>query len=404
MPSPSQPESLESRPPLFTLIKGARLLTPEDAGPGDILLAGRVIAAMAPDIEAPAGLPVRVVDGRDHMVTPGFVDLHVHIAGGGGEGGPATRVPEILLKDIVEAGVTTVVGLIGTDDVSRTPAQLLTKALGLEQDGLNAYILSGSYAFPPVATITDSLKKDLMLIPHVVGVGELAISDHRSAQPTFEDLAKVAAEARVGGMLGHKAGLINLHMGDGRQGFEPIFRLLKETDIPISQLLPTHVTRTPDLFQQALKFAEMGGSIDLTVCPLGCGDDRPSLTAALDDFTRRGLPLNRITFTSDANGSLPRFDKAGNFLGMGVGHIDVLRQVVRNLIVDQGMPARDILSCVTRNPAERLKMAGRTGSLAPGLAGDIVLFDSNWNVRQVYCRGRLMVDQGRSVFRESIHL
>lgn len=388
----------------LTLIKGARIFTPDDAGRGDILLAGGVIALIEPEIEIPRGIPIRLVDGRDFIASPGLIDLHVHIAGGGGEGGPATRTPEIRLTGIIEAGVTTVVGLLGTDDISRTPDGLLAKSLGLEQDGLNSYILSGSYAFPPVTTITGALKKDLMLIPHVLGVGELAVSDHRSSEPTFEDLAKTAAEARVGGMLGNKAGIVNLHMGEGRKGFDPIFRLIKETDIPVTQFLPTHVNRKADLFRQAVEFIQLGGTVDMTIFNPDDPANFSKLINAMDELLGRETSLRQVTFSSDANGSMPKFDENGAFLGMGVGCINVLKRAVQRLIIEHGLPPETILPCVTSNPARVLKLNDRTGSLKPGLAGDVTLFDNDWNVQQVYCRGKLMVDQGRSVVSEAISI
>lgn len=390
--------------PVLTLIREARLFTPDDAGMGDILLAGNQIAALDRRIEQPVGIPVRVVEAGGQVVTPGLIDIHVHITGGGGEGGPATRVPEIRLAEILEAGVTTVAGLLGTDDVSRTPAGLLAKALGLEQDGLSTAIFSGSYAFPPVQSITGSLKKDLMLIPHVVGVGELAISDHRSAQPSFEDLARVAAEARVGGMLGNKAGLVNLHMGEGRQGLEPLVRLVRETDIPVTQLLPTHINRSRDLFSQGIDFARMGGFIDLTAFPFDRPNPPITLGQAIEEIYASGVSLKQVTFSSDANGSLPQFDDKGLYTGMGVGRISVLLQVLRELVQRQGFPAADILACLTANPAARLKWSNRKGRLAPGMDADIVLFDPDWNIGQVYCRGKLLVDAGRCVAPESIRL
>ena len=250
---------------MLTLIRGADVYAPAAIGRRDVLVAAGRILAIAEAIQPPAGLDVDIVEARGKILAPGFIDLHVHITGGGGEGGPATRCPEIQLSSIVKAGVTTVLGVLGTDDVTRHPETLLAKALGLEHEGVTAFVMSGSYAFPPAATITGSLKKDIVLIPNVVGVGEIAMSDHRSAQPTYEDLVKITAEARVAGLLGGKAGLVQLHMGDGPRGLQFLFRLVKETEIPIGQLLPTHVARAPHLFDDAIKFCLMGGNIDLTV-------------------------------------------------------------------------------------------------------------------------------------------
>jgi len=186
--------------PLFTLITGGSVYAPDKLGRKDILIAGRVIARIAERIDLPAEFKPRVIRARGKTIVPGLVDLHVHLLGGGGEAGPWSRTPEITLSKITRAGVTTVVGLLGTDDVSRRPETLLSKAMQLEQEGISAYIYSGSYQLP-LATITGSLRKDIALIPKVVGVGEVAVSDHRSSQPSFEELCRIAAEARVNGNL-----------------------------------------------------------------------------------------------------------------------------------------------------------------------------------------------------------
>src|SRR5512139_4201755 len=191
---------------LFTLIKEGTLYAPQNMGMKDILIVGRTIARIADHIDLPSDLPIRRISASGKLVTPGLVDLHVHLLGGGGEAGPRTRTPEITLSKITRAGVTTVVGCLGTDDVSRRPETLLAKAMQLEEEGISTYIYTGSYQFPP-PTITGSVRKDISLIPKVIGVGEIAVSDHRSSQPSFEELCRVAAEARVGGMIGGKAGL-----------------------------------------------------------------------------------------------------------------------------------------------------------------------------------------------------
>jgi len=378
---------------MFTLIHGANVYAPAELGPQDILIGADRILRIAGSIDLPPSLTIERVEAEGMIVTPGFIDLHVHITGGGGEGGPATRVPEIQLSQITTSGVTTVLGVLGTDDVSRHPETLLAKAQGLEQEGITAYIMSGSYRFPEVVTVTGSLRKDIALIPHIVGVGEIAVSDHRSAQPTFEDLAKIAAEARVGGMLGKKAGLVQLHMGAGQSGMDYLFRLVKETEIPISQLLPTHVTRSSDLFDQALQFAKMGGNIDITV-PGSRLSMRMNVGEALKKIVLAGCSLDQVTLSSDANGSMPVFDETGALRSLMVGEINNLTEQFRRLVAEEDFSAPEVLKCMTSNPAERIHIHSRKGTIAEGMDADLIIFDPEWRIDRVYAKGRLMVDEG----------
>jgi beta-aspartyl-dipeptidase (metallo-type) len=319
------------------------------------------------------------------------VDLHVHLLGGGGEAGPWSRTPEITLSKITRAGVTTVVGLLGTDDVSRRPETLLAKAMQLEQEGISAYIYSGSYQLP-LATVTGSLRKDIALIPKVVGVGEVAVSDHRSSQPSFEELCRIAAEARVGGMLGGKAGLVHLHMGAGDRRLEPVIRIVKETEIPIGQFLPTHVNRNQALMEHAIEFARMGGNIDITAG----GKDlhfHPTSVEAIGLALEAGIPVDQITLSSDSNGSMPIFDNRGNVVKLGVGDIQCLFDDWQ-LLLKAGLSMEDSLKIVTANPARRMGLFESKGSLEAGKEADLLILDRNLNIESVLAKGRLMVNRG----------
>jgi len=378
---------------MFTLIRGGKIYAPTEMGSLDLLIAANKIVKIADRIDLPQSFDVEVVEAEGKIVTPGFIDLHVHIIGGGGEGGPSTRVPEIQLSQITRAGVTTVLGVLGTDDVSRHPESLLTKAIGLEQEGISAYILVGSYQFPPV-TITGSVRRDIALIPKVIGVGEIAISDHRSSQPSFEDLAKVAAEARVGGMLGGKAGLVQLHIGGGVKGLEYLFRLVEETEIPIEQFLPTHITRSPAVFEQAIRFAQMGGNVDITASWRRL-TRRMSVGEAFRQLLSAQVPVEQITLSSDANGSMPVFDEKGSLIRLGVGDIQNLSREFRRLLTEEGFPVSDILRCITLNPAKRIKIDQYKGSLDEGKDADLIIFDPDWRINRVYSLGRRMVSKGK---------
>jgi len=376
---------------MFTLIKGGSLYGPEKMGVKDILIVGRTIAKISNRIDLPDHFNAQVISASGKIVTPGLIDLHVHLLGGGGEGGPRTRTPEITLSKITRAGVTTVVGCLGTDDVSRRPETLLAKAMQLEEEGISTYIYCGSYQFP-LATITGSVRKDIALIPKVIGVGEIAVSDHRSSQPTYEELCKVAAEARVGGMIGGKAGLVHLHMGSGKRMLDPILRIVKETEIPIGQFLPTHLTRTESLLEQSIQFAEMGGNIDFTVkgqelsFPLTTGQ---ALKIALDG----GVAIEQITLSSDSNGSMPVFDEKGKLIKLVVGDIQNLYLDWKGL-VDGGFPLEDVLKMVTSNPAKRAGIYQSKGSIEEGKDADLLILSSDLKIESVMAKGQMMIHQG----------
>ncbi|MDP4109819.1 MAG: amidohydrolase family protein, partial [Bacillota bacterium] len=194
---------------------------------------------------------------------PGLIDQHIHITGGGGEHGFSEHVTEIHIYDIINAGVSTVAGLLGADGVTRSLEALFAKAKTLEELGLSTYIYSGSYAMPPVS-FTGSVLRDIILIDKVIGAGEIAISDHRSSQPDLPDMMKLASEVHLGGMISGKAGVLHIHVGDGKKGLEPLVKILDESDLPIGMFVPTHLNRNPELFRQATEYCRSGGNIDLT--------------------------------------------------------------------------------------------------------------------------------------------
>ena len=385
---------------MINLIRNGLIYAPEPLGVKDILVAGGKIAALAePGQIKIEGAPVEVLDASGKTVLPGIIDSHVHILGGGGEGGPATRAPEINLEDIITNGVTTVIGCLGTDSVTRHMESLLAKARGLEAEGISTYIFSGAYDVPP-KTITGSVRSDLVLIDKVIGAGEIAISDHRSSQPVFEEIARLAAECRVGGMLGGKAGVLHLHLGDGRGKLEILFRLVRETEIPVTQMIPTHVNRSAELFEEAIAFALEGGYFDITASPEEESEEDSGLSTekAIALCLRRQVPLSQITISSDSNGSIPVFDRAGHLVGLTIATEKSLLLCFRSLLQKKILPHKDAVRLFSTNPAFFYKLSSK-GEIGPGKDADLILFDKDLELRDVYCRGRRMMADGKLIVR-----
>ena len=384
---------------MVTIIRNAKVYQPEYAGVKDILILGDRIAAVGAHLRADFGgsLEVQEINGEDMAAVPGFIDSHEHILGGGGEGGFHTRTPEASLGDLVRNGITTVVGCIGTDGVGRDMAALLAKAHALENEGITTYAYTGSYQVP-VHTLTDSLMKDIMMLDKVIGVGEVAVSDHRSSQPTFEEFARIASDARVAGMLSGKAGIVNVHLGDSERRLDLIRRVIHDTEIPASQFLPTHVNRNKALFEECLDFAAEGGTIDFTgnedidywetIC------DEVRVCRGIRRLLERGISSDRFTISSDGQGSMPVFNAQGKYQGIGVGKASCLLKEVRECVQKEDIPLETAIKGITCNPASILKL-DRKGRIKEGFDADICLLEEGTlKLNTVIAKGQVMVKDG----------
>jgi beta-aspartyl-dipeptidase (metallo-type) len=375
------------------LVRGGEVLAPEPLGRQDLLLAGGSVVHLAPSIPVPRDLgDIEVVDATGHLVVPGFVDGHVHLLGGGGEGGFATRTPPITFTDLSMAGITTAVGLLGTDDVTRSLEALLATARALTEEGLSAYVLTGSYRVP-ATTLTGDVTGDLVLIPEIVGTGEVAVADHRGSQPTLEEFARLAAATRRGGLLSGKAGAVTVHLGDGEEELDLLEAVVTRTPLPRRVLLPTHVGRNPGLFESAQRWALAGGRVDLTTSttPEILEQGEVKASRGLVALLEAGVPIERITFSSDGQGSLPVFDAEGSYQGLQVGSVASLFSEVRDAVLDEGVPLERVLPVVTSNVARFHGLRGK-GRIAVGADADLVLLDdTELSVATVVASGQVLV-------------
>lgn len=375
------------------LIKNAKVYAPEELGILDVLIGGDKILKIEKDLPVESAYDVQVIDGTGKILFPGLIDNHVHILGGGGEGGAKTRTPEIMLTDITRAGVTTVVGCLGTDGCTRTMTNLLGKAKGLEEEGITTYIYTGSYQVP-VRTLTGSIMDDEILLEKVVGCGEIAISDHRSSQPTKEEFAQIVANTRVGGILSAKAGVVNVHMGDGEEKLEYLRYVLENSMIPPTQMLPTHINRSMTLMLDGIDYAKKyGGYIDLTTSsdPDFLEPDEVKASTGLKMALDAGVPVEQITFSSDGQGSLPVFAADGTFMGLGVGKVTSMYREMKDAVQKDGVALTDALKPVTSNPAKLLKLEHK-GKIAENADADLVLAEEGTlELQSVMAKGVFMI-------------
>ncbi len=379
------------------LLRNASVFAPEALGRQNLLIGGgRILGMSEGPIDPPRGVDMETVDLQGRRLLPGFIDGHVHVTGGGGEGGFATRISPLPLSRYTHGGVTSVIGLLGTDDCARSTRELVANLYALRDQGLGAWGYCGGYHLPPT-TLTGSVRGDIAFIDPLIGVGELAISDHRSSQPTLNELLRIASEAHVGGLMSGKAGIVHLHLGDGERGLDLVRRALAQSEIPARVFNPTHVNRRRALFDEALELSLQGCYIDITAFPVEHGEDAWSAADALQRTLDSSASDQRVTISSDAGGCLPCFDSQGQLTHMDIGSPGALLETLRELLA-RGLPLERILPAFTSNVAGLLRLP-RKGVIAVGADADLLVLDEDNTLSDVVLGGDWHLREGKTLRR-----
>ncbi len=394
-----------NREPLVKLFQNGDLYCPDCRGRGDVLVVGDVIARIAKTIPVPKDFSdLQIIDVTDRIITPGIVDQHCHLIGAGGAAGPVSRTREIKIQQIIQAGVTSIVGTLGFDNITRDLKRLLVKAIALEHQGISTFIYTGSHLMPR-ATITGSVESDLLLIDKVVGI-KLGMAEASSTHPDEREVKGLIVAGHRGALLSGKAGIVHIHLGDvPGDWFKMVEKILRETTVPFTRAVFTHANRSSQVFDAALEFAKKGGFVDITAVinpdrlPPSLREERVAKglrkpSKAIEEMLEKGVPESNLTLSSDSNasGTSPEGQ-------LRYGEINILYKEFRDL----AMSTNNIslaLKMVTLNPAKRIGIADHKGSLEEGKDADLLVLTRDLQLQEVYARGKLMVKDGKPVVKD----
>lgn len=375
------------------LIKNANVFAPEHLGQKDLLVGGGKVLAISDKIENSSAF-TNTWDAEGKILTPGFIDQHLHIIGAGGKHGFSSMTPEIKMTELVACGTTTVVGLLGTDGSTRSIKTLYAKVKSLEMEGVSAYMYTGYYGLEPVH-IMDNVQDEMIFIDKVLGC-KIAISDMRSSYPTERELLRLLRAIRVGGMIGNKKGILHLHLGNQEIKMDILFRLVQEYEFPIENISPTHVGRTKPLFDQAIEFGKLGGMIDITTGASKYTDPYKSVLYAMD----QGLSIDKMTYSSDGNAGLDKLDENGNRIGVRRAPIHHNLEQAIALVKYGNLPLSEALKPITINPATNLGLKHK-GVVKVGADADFCCFDSDYQLTDVFAMGQQMMKDAKIIAKDT---
>jgi len=378
------------------LIKNARVFAPEELGVQDVLLAGGRILAVGKDLGV--ALPdLETIDATGKILTPGFFDQHIHVTGGGGEGGPVSRTPELVLSELVACGTTSLVGVSGTDFITRSIENLLAKVRALACEGVSTWMYTSNYRFPPT-TMSGEAAKDIFMVPECLGV-KIANGDHRSSFTTVEEMLHLLADIRLAGMISGKLGVLHIHSGNIPGAFD-MYEEIVRRGFPIKHIRPTHCARVQHVYDSAVKFAKAGGYIDITTGGSCCfGTPAEGIMAALE----QGVDPKLITMSSDGHGSKPRFNEKGEMVGLAVCGIECNLAAVQELVGKHKLDLPTALSFITSNVADSHLITDQ-GRIKAGACGNALLFNEDLTLADVFAKGRAMMRSGEILVKGTFEL
>ncbi len=374
------------------LLKNGHLHSPEDEGVKDIFIGGTKIISVGSEIDVSGDINIEIVDCSDYIIVPGLIDNHVHITGGGGEGGPETRTLEPSFESYLKAGITSVIGCLGTDSYTRTLENVLMMVKKLRRKGLSAWMYTGAYRVPSPSLLGD-IGKDITLIDEVIGFGEIAVADHRSSYPSVDEFIRLASQARIGGMLGGKAGIVNVHLGDGSNPFELLYKAVENSELTYTQFLPTHINRNKHILKDAEKYGKLG-FVDITtsIIPITSNSKEVKPSKAFIQLLKAGVPAENITFSSDGGGSIPIFKENGEFERLDTGSSSSILKEIKDLVLEEKIPLDVALQPVTSTAARILKLQGK-GFLRAGMDGDVLVLDKNLDIVHLIANGEWLIKE-----------
>jgi 5-methylthioadenosine/S-adenosylhomocysteine deaminase len=334
----------------------------------DVHVVDGAIAAVGPGLDAPGA---EVVDARERIVLPGFVDTHRHgwqsvlraaaldvdLAGYldrvAGRLAPALRPDDVATASLLtgleclDAGITTVQDHA---HIAYTPEHATAVVEGLQASGVRAVFGYGRPVLdqyrPWLADDVRRMRKDVL--PDDDGLVTMLLA---AVGPSYTPVEEVTADWALARELGLR---IAVHVGAGPVAQRPV-ALLRELGVVAPGTLYVHGNSLPD--DELSLIADTGGAL--------------SITPAVEARMGHGAP------------TLGRVRALGVPVGLGVDVVttvpgdlfSVMRAAALTVDASGGarVPIADVLAAATLGGATALGMADRIGSLRPGAQADIVL-------------------------------
>jgi len=384
-----------------TLIRGGRIVDPETGCDevGDVLISGDRIEAVGETPAQPITQDLHVIDAGGLVVTPGLIDMHVHLRE------PGDEEEETIFsgaRAAVAGGITSVAAFANTE-----PA--------IDNEGAAEFVvLQGKRAgyanvFPVGAVTLGREGRELAEMAGLARAGAVAFSDSGRAIRSAEIMRRGLLYARMFGrpVIAHcedvdlrRNGVMNYGKVSLRLGLAGIpdvaESIVAARDISLVEITRgrLHIGQMSTRESVALLRRAKAEALEVTgeVTPhhfsltdSACADFDPNFKVLPPLRSQRDIEallegLRDGTIDAIASGHAPHTveEKAVEFdhAPFGVIGMETLFPASYSvLVLRHGFPLALVLEKLTIRPARILGLAGERGGLTPGRFADIAVFD-----------------------------
>ncbi|MFZ5596678.1 MAG: N-acetylglucosamine-6-phosphate deacetylase [Bacillota bacterium] len=339
------------------------------------------------------------IDADGLYISPGFIDVHVH----GGNGydimdGTATAIREIAAFH-AKGGTTSFLAT-----VAPAPAEKLKKALSVinahtMRNSAGAHLLGahmeGPYLNPSRAGAIgpDHLRPaDLKEMESFVSLceGSLKMVTLAPELPGCREIIKMLAREDIIVSAGHSEATYETAMSS-------FFAGVKHATHIFNASAPLH-HREPGLVGAVLAHKDITAEViadGLHLHPsmlklLYSVKGRKGLTLATDSVRAAGMPDGKYTFCDRE--IILKGGKVTLAGGSLAGSSLTMIEAVKNMVTMAGIPLYEAIMMASLNPARMLGRESIKGTLAPGMDADLLLLDSDLNVRLTMVGGEIVYD------------
>jgi N-acetylglucosamine-6-phosphate deacetylase len=336
---------------------------------------------------------LEILDFKDHIIAPGFIDIHIHGIAGGYTMDAKIESIEKMVKALALHGVTSFLPTLEPASIEVLKKALETiilakeKNIGAKIAGINlegpflniekAGGVKKEYLRPPsikefdelyefshktikIITIAPELPKGIEFIRYASSLGIVVSIGHTNA--TYKE----AIEAIKNG-ASHVTHLFNAMRGLHHREPGVIGAVLENPNVTV-ELICDLIHLHPSIIRLVYQIKPIESIITVTDSVFA---DMPEGIQKIWEWEI--IIKNNMAILPD---------------GTLVGSVLTLDKALRNLVFKIGIPIENALQTMTINPAKIIRLDKKIGSIEKGKLADFIVMDEKLNIKKTFINGK----------------